>query len=69
MIGVISGTGMVVTSLERKSRVKKLQPSNREWVIAIECMGVDGFVVPSMLVVQSKHYLVFWYIDGGLLCN
>jgi hypothetical protein len=66
MMGVISGTGMVVTSSERKGRAKKLQPGNREWVTAIECVSADGFVVPPMLVVQGKHHLASWYTDGGL---
>lgn len=66
MIGVISGTGMVVTSSERRGRAKKLQPGNREWATAIECISADGFVIPPMLVVQGKHHLASWYTDGGL---
>ena len=66
MMGVIHGTGMVVTSSERKGRAKKLQPGNREWVTAIECVSADGFVVPPMLVVQGKVHLASWYTDSGL---
>ena len=34
MISVII-TVMVITSLEGRARVKKIQPSNQEWVIVI----------------------------------
>ena len=60
---------MVVTSLEQKGQAKKLQPSNQEWITAIECVATDGFVVLLMLVVQSKHYLTSWYTDSSLLGN
>ncbi|KAF2834446.1 hypothetical protein M501DRAFT_1020805 [Patellaria atrata CBS 101060] len=37
MMGVICG-GMVVTRADRRGRGKQLQPGNREWATAIECI-------------------------------
>ncbi len=33
---------------------------------AIECVSLNGFVLPSFLVVQGKYHLASWYTDGGL---
>ena len=49
MMGVICGN-MVVTRADRSGRGKQLQPGNREWATAIECVSSDGFVLPSFLI-------------------
>ena len=49
MMGVICGN-MVVTRADRRGRGKQLQPGNREWATAIECVSSDGFVLPPFLI-------------------
>ena len=51
-IGVISA-GMVVTSSERVSNAKLMQPGNREWAIVIQGVGGTGFYVPPLIVVSG----------------
>ena len=50
MMGVICGN-MVVTRSDRRGKGKQLQPGNREWATAIECMSSDGFCLPPFLIV------------------
>jgi hypothetical protein len=49
-IGIIT-PGMVVTRADRRSRVKGIQPGNREWATAIICVNGEGWDVPPFLVV------------------
>lgn len=65
MMGVICSS-MVVTGANREGRRKILQPGNREWATAIECVSSDGFVVPPYLILQGKHHLASWYTESGL---
>jgi len=57
---------MVVICVDRSGRGKKIQPRNWEWVIAIECMSNDGFVLFLFLVVQNVNHFVSWYIEYNL---
>lgn len=65
MMGVICGN-MVVTRADRRGRGKQLQPGNREWATAIECVGSDGFVLPPFLIVQGVNHLASWYTECDL---
>ncbi len=65
MMGMISSS-MVVTRADRRGRGKKLQPGNREWATAIECVSSDGFVLPPFLIVQGEYHLASWYTDTDL---
>jgi len=56
LIGQIE-PGMVVICTDRRSRVKSIQPGNREWATAIVCVNGEGGDVPSFLAVQGLHYL------------
>jgi hypothetical protein len=47
MMGVIS-TGMVVTSSDGRSKVKKVQPGNREWVTVIQGVNSQGWTVAAV---------------------
>jgi DDE superfamily endonuclease/Tc5 transposase-like DNA-binding protein len=62
-MGVIS-TAKVVTSAE-KSRIRPLsiQPGNRQWVTAIETIGVSGRILPSFLIFKGKLRQHSWYTD------
>ena len=65
MIGVICA-GMIVTRADRRGRGKQLQPGNREWATAIECVSSDGFILPSFLIIQGKNHLASWYVGTDL---
>ena len=62
MMGIICGN-MVVTRADRRGRGKQLQPGNREWATAIECVSSDGFVLPPFLIVQGINHLASWYTE------
>lgn len=65
MMGVICSS-MVVTRTDRRGRGKQLQPGNREWATAIECVSSDGFVLPPFLILQGVNHLAPWYTECGL---
>ena len=65
IMGVICGS-MVVTRADRRGKGKQLQPGNREWATAIECVASDGFVVPPFLIVQGVNHLASWYTKCNL---
>jgi hypothetical protein len=65
MMGIICGN-MVVTRADRRGRGKQLQPGNREWATAIECVSSDGVVLPPFLIVQGVHHLASWYTECNL---
>jgi DDE superfamily endonuclease/helix-turn-helix, Psq domain len=64
-MGIIS-TGMVVTSSERVSNAKLIQPGNREWITAIQGVGATGFCLPPFIVVSGQNHLSTWYEDSPL---
>jgi len=65
MMGVICGN-MVVTRAARRGQSKQLQPGNREWATAIECVSSTGFCIPPFLIVQGVNHLASWYTDCDL---
>ena len=65
MMGVICAS-MVVTHADRRGRGKAVQPGNREWATAVNCISGDGFDFPPFLVVQGAYHLASWYTEGGL---
>jgi hypothetical protein len=56
MMGIIS-TGMVVTSAERLSNTKLVQPGNREWVTVIQGVNAQGWTIPPYIIVSGKYHL------------
>ena len=65
MMGVIS-TGMVVTSAERHSQARLVQPGNREWVTVIQGVNAQGWSVPPFIIVTGKYHLSSWYQNSSL---
>jgi hypothetical protein len=65
MMGVICGN-MVVTRADRRGKGKQVQPGNREWATAIECVSSNGFVLPPFLIVQGVNHLASWYTECDL---
>lgn len=64
-IGVIS-SGTVVTSSERRSNTKLVQPGNRQWVTVIQGVNAMGWYVPPFIVVAGKFHLSSWYEETPL---
>jgi hypothetical protein len=65
MMGVIS-SGIVVTSLERRGRLKSVQPGNREWVTAIQAINAEGQAIDLFIVVAGQYHLANWYRESNL---
>ena len=57
----ILGTTTIVTSSDRTTKPKLIQPSNREWVIVIQSINSSGWAIPPFLVFKGKQYLASQY--------
>jgi hypothetical protein len=64
-IGVIS-TAKVITGAERSRRPVSVQPGNREWVTAIDCIYADGQSLPPVIIFEGKMHQSTWYTDNEL---
>ncbi|KAJ3551518.1 hypothetical protein NPX13_g11344 [Xylaria arbuscula] len=60
-MGLISSTGMVVTSIERRGRPRQKQQGNREWATVIQAVGAQGRIIPPYVIVAGKNHLSNWY--------
>ena len=65
MMGVICAS-MVVTRADRQGRSKSVQPGNREWATAIECVNSEAWCLPPFLVVQGANHLAHWYSQTNI---
>lgn len=65
MMGVIS-TGMVVTSANKRSDARLVQPGNREWVTVIQGVNSQGWTIPPFISVAAQYHLMTWYKDSPL---
>lgn len=54
-IGVIS-TAKVITRAE-KSKPVSVQPGNREWVTAINCISAYGYCMPPVIIFEGKVHI------------
>src|SRR5450432_2655483 len=52
-IGVIS-TAKVISGAERSNRPVAIQPGNREWVTAIDCISSAGWSLPPVIIFEGK---------------
>ena len=52
---------LVVTSSERRSRPKAIQPGNREWVTVIHGISAAGWAIPPFIIFAGQHHLSAWY--------
>ena len=68
MMGVICAS-MVVTRSDRRGKGKSVQPGNREWATAIECVNSEGWCLPPFLIVQGVYYLANWFSETNLPDN
>ena len=56
IMGVIL-TATVVTSSDGRTKAKRVQPSNREWVTVIQGVNSQGWAVPPFVIVAGKNHL------------
>jgi DDE superfamily endonuclease/Tc5 transposase DNA-binding domain/helix-turn-helix, Psq domain len=59
-MGVIS-TAKVITGAERSNRPVSIQPGNREWVTAIDCISSYGWSLPPVIIFEGKVHQSTWY--------
>jgi hypothetical protein len=57
---------LVVTSSERRGKVKQNQPGNRDWVTVIQAVGALGYVLPPFIIFKGLNHLESWYQDREL---
>jgi len=56
LMGIL-GTTTVVTSSDRTTKPKLIQPGNREWVTVIQAINSQNWTVPPFLVFKGKWHL------------
>ena len=59
----VAATSKVVTSSDRVGRAVVIQPGNREWVTAIECVNASGWSLPPFIILSGKVHQSSWYRD------
>jgi hypothetical protein len=64
-MGLIATTRLV-TRAEMLGKPHLIQPDQREWVTAIECVGSTGFVVPPCIIFKGKVHIKGWFEELGL---
>jgi hypothetical protein len=62
-MGVIS-TSKVITTSDRKGRLRTKQPGNRTWVTAIEPVNARGWSIPPFVIFDGKLHQMNWYQTG-----
>jgi hypothetical protein len=59
-MGLIA-TAKVITRREFYGRRSLLQPGNRTWVTAIECINASGWALPPCVIFKGKNYIESWF--------
>ncbi|USP78806.1 hypothetical protein yc1106_06231 [Curvularia clavata] len=59
----VAVSSKVVTSSERVGRPAVVEPGNREWVTAIECVNASGWSLPPLVILSGKVHQNIWYRD------
>jgi hypothetical protein len=57
----VAATSKVVTSVDIVGRAVVVQPSNREWVTAIEAINAAGWALPPFIILAGKLHQSTWY--------
>ena len=65
LMGIL-GTTTVVTSSDRTTKPKLVQPGNREWVTVIQGINSQGWAVPPFIIFKGKWHLGSWYEEQHL---
>jgi hypothetical protein len=62
-MGVAHTAKVITSSRHRTSRVRAVQPGNREWVTVIKCINASGWSLPPMIIFSGKVHQSQWYQD------
>jgi len=62
----VASTAKVVTRANRKNRPVVIQPGNREWTTAIECICASGWSLDPMVIFEGKVHISSWYENSPL---
>ena len=65
LMGII-GTTTVVTSSDRTTKPKLVQPGNRDWVTVIQSINSQGWAIPPFIIFKGVWNLDSWF-DPTLL--
>lgn len=57
----VSGMFRVITGSEIRSRPKKIEPGNREWVTVIETIAASGARINPLIVFSKKVHQLTWF--------
>jgi hypothetical protein len=57
----VASTAKVITGAERSRRPVSVQPGNRNWVTAIDCICADGQSLPPVIIFEGKLHQSTWY--------
>ena len=57
----LTATAKVITRSEHYGRRSLLQPRNREWVTAIECINAAGWALPPCIIFKGKVFFESWF--------
>ena len=57
----IASTAKVITGAERRKRPVPVQPGNRTWVTANDCICADGQSLPPVIIFEGKVHQSTWY--------
>lgn len=68
LMGILRTT-TVVTSSDRTTKPKLVQPSNREQVTVIQGVNSQGWAVPPFIVFKGKWHLASWYEKEHFLAS
>jgi hypothetical protein len=60
MMGIMTSY-KAVTDARSKKCPKSIQPGNRQWATVIECIGAQGYVVPSFIIFATASHKDTWY--------
>jgi hypothetical protein len=64
-MGLIT-TSRVVTRSELLGRPCILQPGQQEWVTAIKCIRLSGYIIPPCIIFKGKVYIKGWFKELNL---
>lgn len=61
--GVTGKIKVMISKYEKNEYIT--QPGNREWVSLIECVSLDGRVLPPYIIFKAKQYQQCWFEEIG----
>ena len=66
-MGLFAVSGMVITSAEKRGKLKQAQQRNREWATVIQAVNSQGWALPPFIILAGKNHLSTWFRDNLML--